>query len=168
MEIIFEKILELGKIAYTSTRKTNAVELTLRLREMDEIKRHFETLEAIPKPEAIELSICGGIWDGKRYDYVSCGQNIDTIAELIPTKKVKRIQEIWERYHLNDLRAGTKKQIEAIKEWESQGNKYSYTNACEYLKSIDLFEDRGYEYGHGWLFEPVPAEIIEEVKQLFS
>lgn len=89
----------------------------------------------------------------------------------------------WNEYHLNDLNAGTPKQTAAIKQWKLI-NKYDYTAACEYLKSIGLYEDfeidglacaggfpedvlsgkRGYRYGESRIFRPIPAEIIAEIE----
>ena len=73
----------------------------------------------------------------------------------------RRIYEVWREYHLNDLQSGTKTQTEALtKELHRVDH---YTEACEYLKSINLLEDRGYKYGTGWLCKEIPADIVEEI-----
>jgi hypothetical protein len=78
------------------------------------------------------------------------------------------IYKYWHKYHLNDSRAGTKLQTDAIENWINAGNKYDYTAACEYLKSIDLYLDRSYKYGTAWLVQIMPDEVIEDIKQIIS
>ena len=75
---------------------------------------------------------------------------------------------MWQRNHLNDMHAGTERQEEAIKEWEKQGNRYDYTAACEYLKSVGLYDDNGYEYGHGWLYRNISDEDLKRIKELIE
>jgi len=156
--------LFLGKIAYSGKSKTNAVYVTLELREKEDVICY----ETGNKINGIELAICGEIWNSKKTDCYSCGQNLDDISEYIKTKECKRIREIWKEYHLNDMNAGTKKQTDAVNEWISRGNKYEYSAVCEYLKSINLYEDGFYSYGTKWLFRTIPANIIEEIKELFK
>lgn len=75
-----------------------------------------------------------------------------------------RFLEIWDRWHLNDLRAGTPKQLEILKKNESkfiECEKCYYSWASELLKSEGLQIDDGYIYGSGWLTEEVPQEVID-------
>lgn len=104
-------------------------------------------------------------WDKRHYDYDRCGQCVEYIAGLFPKdKKAQRMMEIWKRYHLNDMRAGTPKQEDYLREKELQGWEYkSYKNACETLKAAGLYEDNGYKYGHAWNYEEIPEEIIKEI-----
>ena len=97
------------------------------------------------------------------------GQCLDYIHDnaekyIIPAEMQElynRIYHIWKEYHLNDLNSGTKVQKDMLpKELHRASN---YTEACEYLKSIGLFEDRGYKYGTGWLCKEIPEEIIAEI-----
>ncbi len=163
-KVIAKKEISLGKIAYNGKSKNCPVTVSLELRAVENAI-HWETGD---KVNGIELSICGNIWNHIKTDCYSCGQNLDTIAQYIKTPKFKRIRQIWEQYHLNDMNAGTKKQAEAIEKWKAEGNKYEYSQVCEYLKSIGLYEDGFYKYGHAWLFRPIPDEVIAEVKQLFD
>lgn len=59
----------------------------------------------------------------------------------------RRLLDIWERWHLNGMRAG-----------------------CSHQRAMDWNRDEhldkpcpicGYKYGCGWIFEPVPDEVIE-------
>jgi hypothetical protein len=85
---------------------------------------------------------------------------------------VSKFFEVWDRWHLNDMRAGTARQEAAIREWKKT-NKYEYTAACEYLKSIGLFEDseyihneKPYKYGYGWLKEEIPQDVLDFLESL--
>lgn len=97
---------------------------------------------------------------GQCLDYIH-----DNAEQYIVPDEMKelynRIYHIWKEYHLNDLQSGTKVQTEALtKELHRVDH---YTEACEYLEGIGLFEDRGYKYGHGWLCKEIPEEIVAEI-----
>ena len=77
---------------------------------------------------------------------------------------LKKIQNIWERWHLNDMRAGTPKQESFVRDWLNN-HKFDYTEICMALSEVDLLNDNGYKYGSSWLTEKVPDEVI---KYLFS
>lgn len=160
----FKKVISFGKIAYTGNAKTNEVTLEIEIRNKTEVIEYENLTQMFDVPE---ISVCGNVWNSKHTDIEMGGQCLDSLIELLPNnKRLRRITEIWKQYHLNGLKSDTKTQTEAIEAWKAQGNKYDYTAACEYLKSIGLYTDRGYKYGHGWLYMPVPAEIIEELKAL--
>lgn len=105
------------------------------------------------------LTLCG--------QWHSCGQNADELTndKLVPAagferSDILRIQSIWKRWHLNDMRAGTPKQEEFIRLW-NVSHKYDYTEACKALKEVGLLYDNGYKYGSAWLQEEVPKEVIQ-------
>lgn len=78
---------------------------------------------------------------------------------------VARLCHLWERWHLNDMRAGTPKQEEAVRQWRKVNKNASYKDTCEMLESINLLVDNGYRYGSAWLKEEVPLDVL---KWLFS
>lgn len=163
-----KKTLALGKVAYSSTRRINAVELELELRTLAGPK---VTVDLEPIESYTELSICGSIWNGSRTDIVAGGQAIDIIERLIPTKRVRRIAAIWRRWHLNGMKVGTRAQNEAIDEYRAtlpETYSFGYDKQCAYLESLGLLDDREYRYGTAWLVDPLPAEIAEEVAALFT
>jgi hypothetical protein len=151
-----KKIINLGKIDYNNTgKKANAVDIEIELK---------EDKNGLPV-----FTACGNIWNNIKTDIYSGGQNLDEIKELFPKSEiVKTIHELWTKYHLNDTHAGKPIQENAIKEWQAKGNKYDYTNACEYLKSINLFEVDGYKYGHGWIYFPIPESDLQKIKSLLQ
>jgi hypothetical protein len=125
------------------------------------------------------------------------GQCIDRIAEAYPDDpKVQEIAGVWEKYHLNDMKAGTPEQVAFLKARETKypddmkaapynGDHYAW--AVGALKAAGLYEvqiERGtlqacggfenrsdpithkllYRYGERWLFSPIPAEVVEQIK----
>ena len=115
------------------------------------------------------MSICGAVWNSKRTDGYSFGQNIDTIAELIPTATVKRIAALWKRWHSNGMKAGTRAQHAALDAYKAEADafKYDFNQCCKVLAERGLQPDNGYSYGSAWLCEPVPVEVVEELCELF-
>ena len=114
------------------------------------------------------LSISGNVYNRLKTDIIAGGQLEEEIKEYvtkysIPMDKLNEIIAIWKRWHLNDLRAGTPKQEEAVNIWLSKGNKYDYANACEYLKSIKLYNDNGYKYGTAWKKEELPYSVKQTI-----
>ena len=161
-----KKVFKFGKIDYNgSGRKNCTVEVEIRLEE-----EHNSFYDK----DYLEFTACGDIWNPRHTDSYSCGQNLDTIKEHIPDNLLfDVIYRMWKKYHLNGLHAGTKEQEQAVNEYFKRENKrYDYTEACDYLKSINLYEvteaDKSYKYGHGWLCQDIPEEDLEIIKGLFK
>ncbi len=189
----FKKIITLPKVALTSKAKRNVGGLELRIGfecQGDGEKRDYITLQ--PVKDVPRISICGHIWNACGTDWATGGQCTDTIREYyghIP--KVQRILELWDVWHLNDMKSGTQAQLAVVDAYKLAlsdavtgltgadavvnvdrlrkmfGVDY-YKTACDVLKRAGLYIDRGYTYGHGWLIAVPPAEVIEELKSLFS
>ncbi len=126
----------------------------------------WETLEPIAAP--VELSICGA----ERLGGCSCQKKdiIKTYAQRVKTEDQSLfafVLDIWEKYHLNTMKAGTKKQTQFLTMKDEKLLWCSnYEKACDFLKGCNLYEDRGYKYGTGWLVEQIPAEIIDKIMKL--
>jgi hypothetical protein len=124
------------------------------------------------------LSICGNIWNPRETDCYSCGQNLDTIAELLLSNpKIKRIVTIWKRWHLNDLKAGSPAQETYLREHPVHAAypKSHYEEASKVLAAAGLNPDPNYlhngapyKYGSAWLKEELPAEVVAEVESWFA
>lgn len=128
-----------GKIDYNGTgRKVNDVEIEMELK--DGVFR-----------------ASGSIKNARGTDSLSGGQNIDEIADLMKDNKdVQEIRDLWHKYHLNNLHAGTEKQEDALMKKFGNRNASDYDKHVEYLKSVGLYEDDGYKYGTGWLKREIP------------
>lgn len=147
-----------GKFDYMkSGRKLNSFEVTVELSG----KKGNETFSA-----------CGKIYNATHTDIWSGGQNLDTMAEFLKGNPVfDEIYDLWKKYHMNDLHAGSYRQEKALEEeserrnaahrerGEKEENPLTYASrydeAVEYLKSIGLYvveledgesvEERDYE-----------------------
>ena len=146
-------------------------DLRVELREVKN-KQNFDTMQYIEKTFVFTASM--GIWD-KRNDYICCGQILNDYQEYFTIPDIKqrhlfeKIKAIWDLYHLNDTNAGTKKQTEFINKYLKDNNlKYDYNLACHILKDNNLYEDRGYKYGHGWLLEVIPDKILKEINDILN
>ncbi len=118
-----------------------------------------------------ELSIVGEI-DNHTY-----GQCDDSIRELVEQHgsghrdkgEILKLLDIWDRWHLNTMRAGTSRQQEIIRPWLKQTRESGYkdyTEQCDYLFSHGLLIDDGYKYGTAWLYEPLPDDVITFISGL--
>lgn len=101
-----------------------------------------------------------------------CSHIILGLIDEVPNEDfsdLRKILELWERWHCNELNPGSDRQRAAIEKFEAEfGKNLKYDEVCEFLKLIDLYEDRGYKYGHAWLYEKVPNEVIKELASLFE
>lgn len=113
-------------------------------------------------------------------DSIICGQCLDTIKNYTSLKGDQTfsvIYDLWKKYHLNDLHAGTPNQEAAIREAIANGTlkDYDYTQVVSYLKSIGLYRDESYQYngeayayGTGWLYEAIPDNDIATIKKIIE
>lgn len=165
-ELPFKKKIKLGKVAYGSKAKNKPVEITVELKRKP-LATNWDTLDR--EKDVVVFSMMGGIWNASHNDMISGGQNLDTIAKLMPgNKDLQELIGYWKKYHLNDMKAGTKRQTEAVEKWKARGGYkiYDYPATVEHLKSIELDEDKGYKYGHGWLYEPIPDDVVSRIIEL--
>lgn len=66
-----------------------------------------------------EFAASGNIWNHLETDVYTCGQILDHVLELFPgDPKVRRIHEVWKRWHLNIVHGETLPQ-EIVSEVES-------------------------------------------------
>lgn len=169
------RTFDFGKISYTTYRKANTVTIEVELR-----KKGGNNI-----PEYNELSVCGEIWDCFHNDIVYGGQCLDTILlykdQLNDEALFMEIYNLWKKYHLNSMHAGTPEQEAAISKWEEKGNRYSYESACKMLKEQGLYEvpysghstsrvydNELYRYGSAWLVEEIPKEVVSRIEELLS
>lgn len=152
----------LGKVDYTGNgRKSYQAEIEIRLEEGN-------------------FTISGGIWNSRRTDYVSCGQNMKELLSFFPKDPIMQSAAVlWERYHLNQLRAGSARQEAFLRScsipYSILGNCNSYLKCCEILKDAGLYVDdehihngKPYTYGTAWIKEPLSADVISKIESLFQ
>lgn len=119
---------------------------------------------------AYRVAITGGVVDRAGRDYESAGQileELDTVDRLTPgwsPADVESLRTIWQRWHLNDMRAACEHMPpagELITEPDGFGGRRVSTtdNVCPVT---------GYKYGHAWLLEYVPTDVLAELVRLQS
>ena len=81
-------------------------------------------------------------------------------------KTFRELYRLWKSWHLNDMCQGTIKQEEAL---ENSGVKFnSFDEKCDYLKSVNLYSDDGYEYGSKWLYRKIDEDDLKSIYNLLS
>ena len=109
--------------------------------------------------------------------YGACGQINMSLNpnELTPAKGwslelIQRFLNVWDKWHLNDMKAGSPNQRKYL---EENTIKKDYDNARMALEKAGLSPDKDfihngkpYLYGSAWLFETVPTEIITWLESL--
>ncbi|MCP4221891.1 MAG: hypothetical protein GY773_00930 [Actinomycetia bacterium] len=116
----------------------------------------------------------------------SCGQCRDALVRLYSLERgwtramAGELHTIWDRWHLNDMRAGTLAQeshLRTFDDWRADATARSimgdygpdhYLWAQTVLAEVNLQPDPNgpdgpYSYGSAWLSEDVPADILESL-----
>lgn len=99
----------------------------------------------------------------------ACGQiDMHEWEDYTPAKGIDlaRIRAIWERWYLNDMRAGSPAQEQYLRDNPMTVTypESHYDKAVEVLTAVGLHPDPNhdnYKYGSAWLSEPVPQEVID-------
>jgi hypothetical protein len=179
-----KKTFNFGKINYNGTGKRYPVTVNVELKKRggDDVFR-MENGQRVYTGEKtpVYYEFTASAMIGKRCG----GQCLDTIArhigELDDPATFRKIHAYWKKYHLNGMHAGTPEQENAIDEWKKAGNKYDYSAVCEMLKERGLYEipytglsvgrkytGELYKYGHAWLVQEIPADVLQDMIQLLS
>lgn len=115
------------------------------------------------------FSMQAEVWNHIETDIIMGGQCVDTVADLFPhNKKLQRMRAIWERWHLNDMKAGSAVQEEYLRNNPVSAAVYPeshYEKASAALTSAGLNPDaNGYQYGHAWCREELPVDVLTEIQ----
>lgn len=94
---------------------------------------------------------------GQVYEYLTTDKSAPGFTRF----HCHKLQYIWERWHLNDMKAGTPRQEEAVRNWKRNNLNKGYNEACEMLSELGILVDDGYRYGTSWLKEEVPVDVLE-------
>ncbi|MBP5457518.1 MAG: hypothetical protein J6Y37_13580 [Paludibacteraceae bacterium] len=111
------------------------------------------------------------------------GQCFDEYLEWGNTSILLRfLVETWKEHHLNDMHAGTPEQekcladnqaeVKAVQSEMAEAKAINcdeyYPACCEVLRRHELYDvdvnGQPYTYGHGWLYKPIPPEILEKIR----
>lgn len=156
----------------TSCRVELEIELSRKNREQRDL-----WLRPVKNPEA--LSISGTIYHGKRW--IKGGQIDDTLRKalkadaftrlLIPKQTLEKLLEIWDEWHLNDLRAyciHQKPIIERLRKENPELLRVSHYRELIKVPELARCPECGYRYGTAWLYEPLPEEVRDYIAYLIS
>lgn len=181
--IIALATVDFGKIAFNdSGRRANAADIKIKLTERGGNPTYDCYGKAIGRktPQYTELSICGEVWNTRRTDIVMGGQCLKSMKPYIHSTLFNEIYELWEKYHLNRMHAGTPEQEAAIEVKEERiGRQLTYKECCEFLKEVHLYEveytgpavgrmydHESYVYGHAWLIQALPDDVVRRVMEI--
>jgi hypothetical protein len=125
----------------------------------------FDSIEHEPVTEWARVSISGHYFTkgSRRKDWDSGGQILETLRAVstpamgFSKSNLIRLAELWERWHLNDMRAGCAHQTVVY-----APDKYGRTVPS--LELTPVCPVSGYHYGHAWLVEQAPAEVLDELR----
>lgn len=151
--------LYLGKIDFCNRgRKDCTVEIEVKLHEKKQGKPVF--------------GVCGNVWNHLHSGIYLAGQCLDELQEYFHYNEAfEKVHSWWKKYHLNDCHAGTPEQEKALAKVGLLGVS-QYERACTYLKSIGLYmspyNGDSHEYGHGWIYYPIPEKDLEEIKMFIK
>lgn len=106
----------------------------------------------------VEGPKCNGDAEG------GCGQVIGSLDQILSyepgfnAEVVARLQSIWSRWHLNDMRAGCEHQ----RDWET-GREVTAHPQGLLSKPCEVC---GYKYGTEWRTETVPLDVLDFLESL--
>jgi hypothetical protein len=159
-----KKVFTFGKIDYDgSGRKNCEVTVEVYLKETD---------------KGYVFSASGSIWNPRKTDIYSGGQNLNDIAKYIKAPLFKKIYTYWKKYHLNDMRPDCIHQRQ--ENWsnvlldetkpKTQDNMATWTLKKDNPKGLlsEPCKICGYKYGTTWLFEPIPTDDLNGIKALLE
>lgn len=145
---------DFGKIDYYGIgRKINRVTVDVSLRDVYSRKPVF--------------AANASVWNGKETDIIYGGQILDELCHYIKSEKFRTIHQMWKKYHLNNLHAGTKEQEELLTEVSSIK---SFDEKRTYLKERGMYEviynGKPYRYGSGWIYYGIPEDDLKTIREL--
>jgi hypothetical protein len=124
--------------------------------------------------EGGRFSASGSIWNPRKTDIYSGGQNLEEIAKLFPSHKLaQRIIDVWRAWHLNDMKAGSPAQEAWLKTNPVKAvyPESHYEKAGAALAAAGLNPDPScihngapYRYGSAWLKVELPTDVIAEIE----
>ena len=168
----------IGKIKdYGKNRKN----VTLRI-ELKKKDGTFNGTDGKKYTNPLALSMSASVWNQNHSDSVQSGQMNDTLEKALSKNEftpvglthseMKRLLNIWDKHHLNDVTAGNDRQNEILEKHGNDLNKNDFDSHYDYaqalLKKHNANPHKGYHYGHSWLYKPIPQDDINFIRQMQS
>lgn len=122
----------------------------------------------------VRFSMCGEIWQPDMKDCLAGGQCVDTVVAYFPNDvRAQRMLAIWQEWHLNDMTAGSPRQMAYLRENKqfyvrSMGDYYTWATKVLTLAGLNpdveyLHNGQPYAYGHAWLTRNLPDDVRAEI-----
>jgi hypothetical protein len=130
--------------------------------EIEQQSREAQTVNHAPISQYARLSGSASTRSARARIDDGGGQDIEaargamTYEPAGDPRKIARLIQIWNRWHLNDMRAACVHQT------------LKGADVPEMLDQAEPCEVTGYEYGHAWLVEPLPEHIITELREIVT
>ena len=141
-QVICKKEIIFSKIDYFNKgRRDCSASITVELR---------KAFNNYAQKQYIECCVTGKIFHTATKFCYEQGQCIDSIEEYVKDEKVKRIIEVWKRWHNNGFHLGCEHQRDLEKNRQEHFGKI-----CPIC---------GYKFGSDLIHEELPDEIIKEIK----
>lgn len=114
------------------------------------------------------FTMCANIWNPRQTDIYTGGQCVDEVLKFFPNdRKAQRMAQIWSKYHLNDMIAGSPDQ----EKWKENNPEIrNYDEICKAMAEAGIDPDpnyihngKPYKYGSAWLKEEIPDDLVAEI-----
>lgn len=150
----FNKVIRPGSIPYDDHR---GMSIFCKI-EWDGMRLSISGAEG-PKSNGDALGSCGQIEmhlsqpEGLKGFIPAEGWTLDTMRHFL---------SVWNRWHLNDMTAGSPAQEAHLRklQYDRSKNGDHYEWALRVLGTAGLQPDSGYSYGSAWLSEEVPEDVL--------
>lgn len=172
MESLSRGAVQVG--TYSDAGRRYGVYATLEIRPAQLIGRGHTIDHAPIPPDALEVSIMGEVWhlnrngsrDRRYREGLAYGQVLDDM-DRCTGNRARRIAYLWRRWHLNGMQAACAHQ--SADAARIQAAMPSYAQDRERWARLSALPcPEGYRYGSAWLYEPVPTDVLAELRRLFG
>ena len=180
-----EKVHNESVIAYLNhhpvTIQIKLEEGSNKLKDMNHDQESLKGTDLKMHKNPVRLSISASEWNLSRSDCTQCGQMQDSLRREFKDGKLKlkstvsnedfrMLLDIWDKYHLNDIKAGTEKQLDLISQHRND-DKYADKDVFldrpeAILKDHNANPDRDWKYGSGFLYRPIPDDVQEFIRTI--
>ena len=118
------------------------------------------------------LSVCGDVWNSKHTDIIRGGQCLDALNEKLKHNRLfAEIYDLWQKYHLNDMNAGTPEQLAFLEEHKDEINEADgfYHKELNLLKKYGMEKDsEGVVYGTKSYYREIPDADLERINKVLA
>lgn len=110
------------------------------------------------------FSCVGNVWNARGTDIIMGGQCLDDIApHMKGNRTYAEVLDLWRKYHLNDMHAGSERQEACVK---ANPNRRNYKSDCAWLERWGLLWDEDYKYGTAWLYREIPTADYNRIAKI--